>query len=451
MLVMRRESPDEVVDAAFRRILKKAHPDKGGSKEDVQNLTSARAKWHEARGHSRPGRPTKKPDASAIIPASQVLATAKLEDIDGKRKFEFRTRAILLTYHGLVGVDEWDDFVAWVESQLAEWGAKHWCATLELCKTGRVHLHLMLQFFTSKQRDATMFAYKDLKPNVSTNDLCGEGVCGKKLQQSIDRGFFYAFVDKIGTVMKADGSPYTTGNYFPAWVADARLTYQALGKWPETLWKQYKITSDEYEKLLFLTRDGVVHRKRNLAACLQHGEQQGLEKRVGERTKRIRNNPDIYKAFPTIPVVATWLDTFKSDAIRYAILIVFAPSRAGKTEYAKSLFQKPLELKIGQLEFFPDRMREFRRGVHDGIVLDDVRNAEFLVAHQEKLQGKYDGVIEFASTAGGTCAYSKDLFGIPVVATINKSTKNLHLLHTDDWLGKEENRVVVNFPGVATR
>ena len=36
--------------------------------------------------------------------------------------------------------------------------------------------------------------------------------------------------------------------------------------------------------------------------------------------------------------------------------------RAGKTEYAKSLFQRPLELKISSLEFFSDTMRQFGRG-----------------------------------------------------------------------------------------
>ena len=70
-------------------------------------------------------------------------------------------------------------------------------------------------------------------------------------------------------------------------------------------------------------------------------------------------------------------------------------------------------------------MRQFKRGHHDGLVLDDVRDLQFLVNHQEKLQGKYDCLVEFGSTAGGTCAYHRDLFGVPVVATINFSTKNL--------------------------
>ena len=37
-------------------------------------------------------------------------------------------------------------------------------------------------------------------------------------------------------------------------------------------------------------------------------------------------------------------------------------------------------------------MRQFQRGVHDGLVLDDVRDLDFLVSHQEKLQGKHDSL-----------------------------------------------------------
>ena len=92
-------------------------------------------------------------------------------------------------------------------------------------------------------------------------------------------------------------------------------------------------------------------------------------------------------------------------------------------------------------------MRRFQRGFHDGfhdgLVLDDVRDLQFVVGHQEKLQGKYAYLVEFGSTAGGTCAFSVDMYGIPVVVTINYSTANLHFLQTHDWLSNPGNRVVV--------
>lgn len=148
-----------------------------------------------------------------------------------------------------------------------------------------------------------------------------------------------------------------------------------------------------------------------------------------------------------MPEAQGWLKCFSKDALRYPILVVIGPSRAGKTEWANSLFKRALELKIGSLEHFPDRLREFRRGHHDGLVLDDIRDMAWLVRQQDKLQGKYNCELEFGSTAGGTCAYSKDLYAVPIVATVNYSTANQHLLHTDDWLGNAGNRLVVNYKG----
>ena len=90
-------------------------------------------------------------------------------------------------------------------------------------------------------------------------------------------------------------------------------------------------------------------------------------------------------------------------------------------------------------------MRSFRRGVNDALVLDDVRDLQFLANHQKKLQGKYDCLVEFGSTAGGTCACRRDLFGVPVVATMNFLTKHLEYLECHDWLANPGNWVLVNF------
>ena len=114
----------------------------------------------------------------------------------------------------------------------------------------------------------------------------------------------------------------------------------------------------------------------------------------------------------------------------------------GKTELVKSLFRTFLELKIGDLEHFPAAMRKFSRRKHEGIVLDDVRDLAFLARHQHVLQGKYDAMVEFASTPGNTCAFEKYLYKVPFAVTINKSTKNLDYLEEHDFLGKAANRVL---------
>ena len=164
---------------------------------------------------------------------------------------------------------------------------------------------------------------------------------------------------------------------------------------------------------------------------------------------RIRSNSELFRPFPDVPQAQAWLECFRNDALRYPIMIVLGESQTGKTEWIKSLFKRPLELKTGCQEHFPKEMRAFRRGVHDAVILDDLRDLAFLGRHQEKIQGKYDKAVEFASTPGGQCSYTKWLFCVPFAATCNYSTENLSMLKENDFLGKADNRVVVEFPSAA--
>ena len=148
--------------------------------------------------------------------------------------------------------------------------------------------------------------------------------------------------------------------------------------------------------------------------------------------KRIRGNPSLYRPFPTVPHALLWLEEFKGDALRYAILVMICQSLVGKTEWAESLFSNALKLEIGTLAQLPDKMRSFDRSTHDGLVLDDIRDLKFVSDHQAKLQEKYSSLWEFGITTNGVCAYEKSLFRIPVVVTINFRTANVEMLFTHD-------------------
>ena len=91
-------------------------------------------------------------------------------------------------------------------------------------------------------------------------------------------------------------------------------------------------------------------------------------------------------------------------------------------------------------------MRQFDRR-RDGLVLEDVRDLQFLVDHQEKLQGKCNMPLEFASTEGGTRAYTRELYRVPVVATINNSTRNFQYLFSDDFISNPSNVCFLSFAG----
>ena len=122
-------------------------------------------------------------------------------------------------------------------------------------------------------------------------------------------------------------------------------------------------------------------------------------------------------------------------------------SLAGKSEWAVSLFKRPLYLEIGVLGLWPPGMKLLDRRIHDGLVLDDLRDLEFLHANQEKLQGKYNRPVTLFNTPGGELACTVDLYKLPIVFTINNSTKNLGFLTTHDFCKKRENVRVLSFRG----
>ena len=224
---------------------------------------------------------------------------------------------MLLTYQSFTSLDQWRRFVNCVKANVSAWNVKYWCATLETCKSGRLHAHLMLQFWVKQDRSSRAFAFEGINPNASAHDYLGEGVGRRNPQQSIDRGFFYVFAKKLGTVVDEGGHECVTGNYVPAWCRqDGAATYRVQGKWPEALWKHYKLDHATYEEYLFLTRDGVQARKRNLDACKAWSEAQAEEAEIAATVKRIRSNPAIYKPFPPVPAVSAWLEHFKTDLLR---------------------------------------------------------------------------------------------------------------------------------------
>ena len=424
-----RDSADADVQKAFRKVARRVHPDKGGSAHDTQRLNNARDAWQAAtqQGQQR-GRP-RPAAAAAVQEASSGLRV--------------HSEAVLLTYQSWpadVSPAAWARFCMFVTANLVAWKVRHWTATMESNASGSRHMHLMLQFQSEVDCATSRFSFEGVRPNASSHDYLGEGVCKKKLQQSIDRGMFYVWANKIGTVSVAS-------NYEPCWTQATR-TYSVLGKWPEALWKQRKLTTEQYETYLYLTWDGVLARKRNLDAVREHEASLAEAALIESNVRRVRANAALYRPFPAVPVVQAWLAMFREDRLRYPVLVVLGASHTGKTEWVKSLFKNALELKVGSLQVFPESMRGFERGMHDAIILDDVRDLAFLAEHQDKLQGKYDTRVEFATTPGGTCAFRKYLFAVPIAVTVNYSTRNLEYLQSHDWLSHEGNRVLVNFPEV---
>ena len=185
-----RDSPDEQVKKAFRKVIVRVHPDKpGGSVEHTKALNDAWSEWQSSQ------RARGRPSAS---PSSNVVGRAVLKKPAGRNEYRIRGSAVMLTYQGFPGSAYWPSFVTFVRESVSSWRVKYWSTTLETNKDQSAHAHIMLQFASERDTSVKDFAFRGISPNASTNDLCGEGLCRKRPQQSIDRGMFYVWADKVG-------------------------------------------------------------------------------------------------------------------------------------------------------------------------------------------------------------------------------------------------------------
>ena len=235
-----------------------------------------------------------------------------------------------------------------MRAKRSQWKAKYWCAILETRKDGKLHFHLYLQFASALHRKSKQFRLENLAPRTDAHDLLGEGASGRKVQESLDRGFFYVWADEVGTCRDENSVVCVAGNYAPCWTKE-RYTYPVKGRWLDNLWKAHKLTHDAYERYVNLSRDGVVFRKRNLDAVRETERELAEQAELAERVKRVRGNPELFQPFPEVPQATEWLRSFQKDQLRYPVLVLVGKSRTGKTEWAQSLFKNPLVLKVGTL------------------------------------------------------------------------------------------------------
>lgn len=303
---------DQVAEC-HRRLLRKVHPDKGGTPDDFRAVRSAKEVLDAAlraaeegppppapreppginrkRPAAAPPRMQKKPAAasgsagaastpptsSALVVLAKDMCPFCAETADGPaRCFRIQSNGVLLTYNGLqlADPDTWDAFKQWIQTNKKDWTLLYFCQTMELCRRRRRHLHLMVQFRAAVDWPSSRFAFRGILPNArpTWGDYCQQGRQKKNPQQCLNRGFFYVFANKIGTCLDSDGALCVHGNYGPYWTDNAFL-YEVLGDWPEKLWKRYQLTHKQYGEYLTLCRDRVPGRKRNLE---EQRSQQGL-------------------------------------------------------------------------------------------------------------------------------------------------------------------------------
>ena len=211
---LNRDSDSSDFKKAYKRLCLRVHPDKGGQAEHQQQLNDAFKAWENAEKDSnkKPGRKRQNPEAGADPNTAGVGAMA--DPRESRACYRIQGVAVMLTYQGSPGAEYWNEFVLWWETNHKRLGVKYWCATLETNSrgNGNLHAHVMMQF--KKEVDLTThgFQFKGKKPRADANDVLGEGWGGKRFQKSVDRGFFYVWADKLGTVRDPTDQPCVAGS-----------------------------------------------------------------------------------------------------------------------------------------------------------------------------------------------------------------------------------------------
>ena len=240
VLGVTRDSTDTEVRGAYKKLSRRCHPDRrGGSNEHQKALNLAHESWQEAKQAAEDSK-KKKSQPKDNTPADTVVLPSWRQNRLLK-EFRFRSAAVLLTYQKFSEPDVWKRFLKFVRSQLFQWKAQYWCATLETNSDDTFHLHLALQFYSAADRTVQAFTFEGVAPNARANDLLGEGWCGKKWQESVDRAFFYVWANKVGTVVDQSSGLCVEGNRMPAWTS-ASNTYAVKGAWLDKPLRAYKLS-----------------------------------------------------------------------------------------------------------------------------------------------------------------------------------------------------------------
>ena len=75
-LSLSQRASDADLVAGYRKLVRRVHPDKGGSVQDMQRLQGAKDAWEDAKCGASAGRPRAGAGSAASGPASQPQATA---------------------------------------------------------------------------------------------------------------------------------------------------------------------------------------------------------------------------------------------------------------------------------------------------------------------------------------------------------------------------------------
>ena len=328
-----------------------------------------------------------------------------------KGSFRLQSKAFMMTFNSLKFEPTaalWTRFVGWVKDRCEKFRAKYWSCTMEESlhahEIGRVHLHAYWSWTSEKGVDhnnTDAWCFDGVRPRVDVNS---EQRGPFEWKRACQHGHFYVQVKKLGTLESATNYPPWEADWIPeAW-------------WATALWKKHKLSHEDYLRLSVKLRDQHDRRKACVDAVVAAesamafaDEQMAARKAIAKRSLPFR---------PLPPEIEMFRMQHGEINDRYKLLVLWGPSRTGKSRWARSLYGDDRTLVIDiQHADHPD-LRAYKRGGHLCLLLDEMSSPKFIVQNKKLLQAHVDGA-KLGQSATQLYSYDIFLWRLPIIITTN--------------------------------
>jgi hypothetical protein len=358
--------------------------------------------------------------------------------------FRLKSKAFMLTYNGsAITAGSFNDFRDFVVDLKARLGARAWAACLEkslhAAVEGRHHLHAYLLWSDGHGIDVRSLEplyFLGIRPRV---DVCTARAAATSPHTAACHGLWYVSIHKAGTV--AADTNYPEGQW-----------YKARARWLENLFEDGKMPLAQYIKMSAEKFPaGHAARKRDAEEAFRDARNSEVREHVRMELEALRS-AGAYEKPRSFPIADAFIELFAHGAAwRRPILLIVGGTNLGKSMLAGDILErvaKALKLQEGSfLEVTVEGdghldLAEFDLKTHGCVLLDGVGDVLLLKKARETLQGR-PKVTKGARSATMRYAYAFTLARRAVVATLDLSADNLHLLHTDHWLSDKRNVMVL--------
>ena len=204
------------------------------------------------------------------------------------------------------------------------------------------------------------------------------------------------------------------------------------------LWRGHKLSHVGYLALSSRLRDGHGRRKACVDAVIATGSAANAQRERALARKAIAQTSKPFR--PLSDQIQAWRLQCHEKQERYLLLVLFGPSRTGKSRLARALHGDACTLVVDvQHAEHPD-LRSYQRAQHHAVLFDEVHQPTFITGNKKVLQAHADGAI-LGQSATQLFSYEVFLWRTPLMLTTNNWDLSKLTPSDRNWI--DENCVAV--------